>query len=175
MLRQSSRTYDHWSGDARCRVYFNYGVVLEQLGNREKALTQYVNAVEQQPEHVGAIINAGRQLEELGREEEALNWYTEHIRKNKTFADVRYNRGTLLLRQNRPVEALDDLKREALNPDELRIVAPGSALNNRAEALIRLGRFTDAMEPVLDGLRRMPDDPDLKAKLERLSASGFGA
>ena len=100
------------------RVFSNYGVILQGLGNLQDAELSYRKAIELKPDYADARLNLGNILKDLGNLQDAEFSYRKAIELNPDFAMAFANLGTILSDQGNLQEAeLSTRKAIELKPD----------------------------------------------------------
>jgi Flp pilus assembly protein TadD len=127
----------------------------------------YRRALELEPGFVPAYLNLADLLRATGREPDAETVLVEGRARAPSSAMVAYALGLSHVRQNRLVEALEELETATrLDPSDPR---PLVAL---VLALDRVGRSAEAVERAQELVRRHPDDPAYRSLLEDLRTRG---
>lgn len=82
-IQQALDTYKSWlatSGDPhRYMAWYNYGSLLQSVGQSDEAVNAYQQCLAQQPRFPQALINLGLTLEKLGKREEALQQWASLV------------------------------------------------------------------------------------------------
>jgi tetratricopeptide (TPR) repeat protein len=97
------------------------GFALHQLGRRQEAVRQYVEALTLDPDTPGAYTNLGLCLAELGRLSEAIEMYRQAIRLEPLLPEARLNLGKALAAAGQCSDAI----RAGQRAVELRSADPG--------------------------------------------------
>jgi len=87
-------------------VFYNQGIVLNELQLFDESLLSYEKAIDLKPDHAEAYCNRGNVLLELNRLNEALKSYEKAIEINKDFAQAYSNKGSVLQKLNLLQDAL---------------------------------------------------------------------
>jgi tetratricopeptide (TPR) repeat protein len=138
----------------------NLGMVLDQQGRLEEAVTEFREALRINPDYAKCHFNLGNALYQQGHAEEAMGEYRAASRINPAVADPHGNLGLVLSRQGRAEEAIAEF-REALrlNP------ADGRVHFNLGMALLREGQMEAAMAEMEKALELLPGDPSIENQL----------
>lgn len=122
-------------------TYFAHANLLERRNNLEQAATEYVKALEIQPDFIAARTRLGITLNKLGRHEEASEQFTKAIAMQPGQAHLHNNLGFSLFLEGKYPQAEAELKKAIeLQPNFAR------ARVNCAVVLGKLGRFDAALE-----------------------------
>src|SRR5579863_5847578 len=138
------------SAATRDPVLMRAALALHQnrLGDAEPLLRQHLKA---SPCDVAAIRMLAELAARIGRMQDAETLLRRALELAPDFSAARVNFATVLYRTNRPIEALAELDRLDIRPDE------GDANPNlRAAVLNRLGEFEAALALYEDTLARQP-------------------
>ena len=101
-----------------CRVFSNYGLILQNRGNLKEAELSYRKAIQLNPNFSNAYLNLGNILKKTGKLQEAEFSYRKAIEINPNFVDAHFNLGNILIDLGKLQEAeLSLLKAIELNPD----------------------------------------------------------
>ena len=99
--------------------YLNLGIVYNDLGRREEAITVYTKAIELNPKYAGAYNNLGNVYDDLGKKEEAVGAYKKVIELNPKDASAYSNLGNLYDDLGKKEEAVGAYKKAIeLNPKD---------------------------------------------------------
>ena len=74
----------------------NLGIVLNELGEHQKAMSCYEKAIQINPNYAGAHNNLGNTLDELGEYQKAMSCYEKAIQIQPNYLDAHYNIGNTL-------------------------------------------------------------------------------
>jgi protein O-mannosyl-transferase len=126
--------------DPNCaRCHREWGAVLGNRGELERAIVHFRRAVELRPDRVSSHGNVGLALLKAGRPAEAVVHFARVLQDNPGDVDVRSRLGAALIQQGRLDEARVELERAVRdNPRH------PDALTNLGLALLYLGRPTEA-------------------------------
>jgi tetratricopeptide (TPR) repeat protein len=119
----------------------NLGVILEDDGKIDEAMSHYRKAVQLNPNFFEALNNIGGVLAAHGRLDEAIGNYRKAIQINPGCFDALNNLGRVLAAQGRLDEAIENYRRAIqINPNSF------IAHDNLGQALSARGRFDEAIE-----------------------------
>ena len=125
----------------RAEFYYNLGVAYYALGQRERAIESYSEAVRLNPEYSTAYNNRGKAYHDLGQHERAVEDYAAAVRLNPEYPAAYNNRGIAYYDQGRHEHAIEDYTAAvSLNPEY------AAAYNNRGNAYHALGQQERAIE-----------------------------
>ena len=125
---------------AALQAKFNQGIALHRQGNLADAERRYLEVLQQQPNHFGALHLLGVIARQTRRTERAVELIKRAIGLNPKVAEAHYNLGNALMDLKGPEEALASYdKAIALKPDY------AAAHYNRGNALRDLKRPTEAL------------------------------
>ncbi len=131
---------------------FEQALALHRAGQLEQAITQYRQAAERDPSHLGALVNQGIALKQAGRINEAIAAYNQALEVAPDFADGYFNLAILLSAVGRRGAAESAYRRAiALKPD----LAPAHA--NLGNTLREAGRPEAAIESYRQAIALKPD------------------
>ncbi len=122
-----------------CRVFSNYGLILQNIGKLQEAEKSYRKAIEINPDFANAYSNLGNVLKDLGQLQDAELFIRKAIEINPNFANAYSNLGIVL----RNIGQLQDAElfiRKAIeiNSDF------ADAYSNLGNVLIDLGKLQEA-------------------------------
>jgi tetratricopeptide (TPR) repeat protein len=153
---------------ASIESWYYKGMALQKLGQHEKAVSCFGEALRLHPVFFEGLHDRGLSLTQLGRFNEALASSDEALAINALSWEAHFNRGIVLgalKRYEEEIESYD--KALSLNPGDSRIMA------NRGVALAELGRSQEAVEWLDKSLTVNP--ANVEALASRGSAlSGLG-
>ena len=89
------------------KYYLSLGICNINQGNFNDAISDFSEAIKQNPNYDLAFFYKGVAEHNLGKNDDALESYTKSIELNKKLIDAYYNRGQLLF-NDEPKKALDD-------------------------------------------------------------------
>lgn len=120
---------------------YSNGITELNLGNTKKALALFNQVLQEDPNHVGALIKRGNILGKLGRYSEAISSYDSALRMEPENALAQVNKGLAL----HYLERYDDA---ILCYDIILKSRPSNsiALYNKASSLIKQNRVADGLE-----------------------------
>ena len=76
-------------------VYINLGILHNQLGEHQKAMSCYEKTIQIQPNNSAAFNNLGSTHKELGEYQKAMSCYEKAIQIDPNYADAYYNLGII--------------------------------------------------------------------------------
>jgi len=133
-------------------AYYNWALVLDELGRHEEAIEKCKQAIELKPDFEEAYNNWGAVLEKLGRREEAIEKYKKAIELKPDYAMAYYNWGVTLGKLGRYEEAIEKYKKAIeFKPDF------AEAYVNWGVTLGKLGRQEEAIEKYKKAIELKPD------------------
>lgn len=132
--------------------HFNLGNAYAESQNPEAAMESYMDALELEPSHIGALNNLADLYEMAGDENKAheLFHYIMHINPDDPVSH--YNLGNFFLRQNQHIEAAKCFE-EAINRDGTFT----EAYYNIAWILLKAKAYSEAMDYARKGLKVNPE------------------
>ena len=120
----------------------NIGIILSKLERYEEAIEFFDKILEMNPNDLRALYEKSLALDELGKYNEAMKYYEKILDIDPTNKKTWVNKGSTLYNHfNQYKEALECFE-QALELDPKFIIA----LNNKANALVKLERYDDALE-----------------------------
>ena len=140
----------------------NLGTALIRVGDARAAAAALDAAVAIDPRLAAAHFLLGTLLERAGRDAEAIEHFGSAVAHDATLAAARLRLADALRRNDRVEESLDHY-RQAGEGDQARF--------GEAMALVRLGRYPEAMARLTEALARYPEQPGFAHALARLLAS----
>ena len=134
------------------RVFFNYGIILKNLGKFQKAELLYRKAIEINPKYANAHANLGEILKDLGKFQEAEFYTRKAIELNPKFTIAYYNLGNLL-------KAVGNLKEAELSHLKAIKLKPSFAMAhaNLGNILKALGKLQEAEKSTREAIRLNPN------------------
>lgn len=140
---------------------YDLGLALARLGKAEEATVQFERLLEIDHQFPGARVALASALFALGRKQEAIERLEQEVAINRQSVSARLNLATMLAEQdpNRAYKLLLD----ALQIDP----GNGQALYNLGAFLLLHRRPAEAIAPLVEAVRVMPDNPRAAAELER--------
>ncbi len=139
------------------------GDIMASMKNFDGALVEYKKAVDIAPHQAGTHYKLGDAYWQLDDWNDATQEFQAELVNDPTNCDAQWKLGNILLEQHvRPDEALVDINK-ALN------VCPSlaAAKDDRATALIRLGRYADALPDLQAAIKANPEEPRLHFMLSQ--------
>ncbi|HNX82324.1 MAG TPA: tetratricopeptide repeat protein [Candidatus Omnitrophota bacterium] len=104
-------------GDAAARIHYNLALVLEQYGDRERAMRHYQEAITIMPSYIDAYNNLAMLLVDLGYVQDAYEYLINVIKKYPYDARLYVNLGIILESLGREEEALEQYQKALMiNP-----------------------------------------------------------
>lgn len=137
----------------KARGYINLGSALEDMGESEKAMLNYEQALRLNPNQPMAHNNVGGILNRQGKLDDAIIHFSEALKLKPNFDLAHNNLGAVLMKQGKIEEAL-------LHFSEALKVNPQSVLAhyNWGNAMYDQRRFDEAITHFSEALRINPDD-----------------
>ncbi len=130
----------------------NLGNTYKDMGNFEKAIEYYTNAIKYEPDYAMAFYNRGTVYNDIGEIDKALDDLTNAIKFDPKLSQAYNNRGFNYMIKNDFDKAIEDfnasLKARAENAE---------ALNNRATAYLRKGEIDRALKDYSDAIKINPE------------------
>ena len=115
-----------FTGNGLAAIYFNRGVTWREMGDHDRAIQDYTEAIKLNPNFEQAFFNRGNAYEEKGQLERAIQDYNRAIELKPDYAKAFNNRGYVYDEKGEFGHAIQDYDRAvALKPDYAK------ALNNR--------------------------------------------
>ena len=133
------KAVDELDGSEKAMAYSIAGAASQNLGDVYKAETNYLKAIEADPNHAMAHNNYALLLAELNRTDEAEEHYLKAIGSDPNYAAAHYNYASLLVELNRKGDA-EFYYLKAIKADPNYAVA----YNNYAILLVELNRTDEA-------------------------------
>jgi tetratricopeptide (TPR) repeat protein len=133
------------------------GDIMASMKNFDGALVEYKEAVDAAPRQPGTHYKLGDAYWQLNDWSDATRQFQAELANDPTNCEAQWKLGNILLEQHlHPDEALADVN-QALN------ICPSleAARDDRATALIRLGRYADALPDLQAGIKANPKEPRL--------------
>jgi tetratricopeptide (TPR) repeat protein len=142
------------------------GTALFYLKDRRGALEQFQEAVRLSPDFAGAHYALGVMHEEAGQHQQAIESYAAAVRSDAAHVDARLGLANELRRSGQPAASLPEYER-ILESDPGRI----KARFGHAAALIRLNRYREARERLIEAMDLYPNEPAFARAAARLFAA----
>jgi tetratricopeptide (TPR) repeat protein len=133
-------------------AYVNRGIAYRRIGDYERALSDYGQAIHLNPTAADAFNNRGNAYRDLRDFDKAVRDYDEAIRLNPEYAHAYNNRGVVYLECGDPVRAAADFD-EAIERD----FEYANAYRNRGLARTDQGLFDLAIGDFDEAFRLDPD------------------
>ncbi|MBE0570634.1 MAG: tetratricopeptide repeat protein [Ignavibacteriaceae bacterium] len=89
-------------------IHIFKGVSYDEEGKYEQAISEYIKAIEINPDYADAYNNRGVSYYNLGKNENAISDYTRAINLNPKYADAYNNRGIVYYDQGQHNQAIKD-------------------------------------------------------------------
>jgi tetratricopeptide (TPR) repeat protein len=144
--------------------HFQLGIAYDDRGDHLRAIEEYQKALQVNPRYILAHYNLAHLYKKLGRIDEAIGEFQQAIEKSPNFGDAYNSLAWLYAQVGIHLDEGVELANRALELD------PGSAAywDTLAELYIRLGRFDKAREIFQQRMRREPQEPFWKQRLEEI-------
>jgi Flp pilus assembly protein TadD len=139
---------------ASLKAHNNLGVLFDELGKHETAVQHFEEALRVDPENVEVLTNHAGALTALGRFDEAAAMLRRALRLAPDDIQARLGTGVLSFRRGLYEQAETELG-WVCDQD----ARSGPAFYYRGEALNRIGRFDEAVEPLERASELLPADP----------------
>jgi tetratricopeptide (TPR) repeat protein len=130
--------------------YFNLGVIYEERGDIDRAVSLYERAIELEPKFFKAQFNLGRLYGGLGRIERQQELWEASIESNPKFVQGLYHLALLLLETNGDLGRAEELARKGIELDPEHEEGP-LGYYVLADLLNRQRRFAEAREAAAKG------------------------
>jgi len=121
-------------------AFVNRGIAYRRIGDYERALSDYDQAIRLNPAAADAFNNRGNAYRELHEFDKAIGDYDEAIRLNPKYAHAYNNRGVIYLEMGDPVRAAADFDEAIARDPEY-----ANAYRNRGLARTDQGLFDSAI------------------------------
>jgi tetratricopeptide (TPR) repeat protein len=136
------------------KLFLNRGKCLVMLNRPQEAIPDLNRSLELEPKSHEAYFFRALALEKTGSPDKALPDYSSALQLNPRYAEAMYSRGTLHYNAGRFNEAIADYS-AALSIASAQMQP--TILNNRANALIQLGKLDDALNDANQALSLNPN------------------
>lgn len=145
---------------------FNLANVYSSLGKLQKSIDTYLQVLDKDPAHIGALTNLADDYERKGDMDRAHELFRYLTQLQPDEALSYFNLGNFLLRQNQHIEAAKCYEK-AIKKD------PGfaDAYHNIAWILYRAGAFQKCKEYIEQGLKADSEHQDLRSLKNKLKNS----
>jgi tetratricopeptide (TPR) repeat protein len=142
-----------YAGRSEAHLYL--GMLASARGDSSGAISEYMDALKNDPNNSGIYDNLGLAVEKASRLDEAAGYFQKAVQLNPMNATARYNLGRLLLQRGNDAQAMKEL-REALQlkPDH------AGAHFCMGFAFMNLRKFDEAIPRFREGLRYSPADAE---------------
>lgn len=133
--------------EAKPEILFNLANTYSELNQPNMAISTFLEVLEGEPNHIGALNNLADEYERNGDVEKAheLFHYNTHIQPDKALPY--FNLGNFFLRQNQHIEAAKCYE-EAIKKDETFV----DAYHNIAWILFKAKAYTESLKYIRSGL-----------------------
>ncbi|MBH8576525.1 tetratricopeptide repeat protein [Nostocaceae cyanobacterium CENA369] len=136
----------------RASAYYNRGKANSDVGNKQKAIDDYTEAIKINPSYTDAYYKRGIIRSELGNKQDAIKDYTEVIRLNSNYTDAYFKRGFIRYELGNPSGAIEDYTEVIrINPNN------DAAYYNRGVARQDQGNKQDAIEDYTKAIQINPN------------------
>jgi len=133
----------------------NLGLMLDQTGRTQAAITEYEQALQIQPAYAETHNNLGNALSRTGRLREAIGHYKKALDLVPDLPQVHNNLGAALAENGQLLEAMAHFRKALdINPQF------AGAHNNFGFALLKTGQIDQALPHLLKALELKPDSVD---------------
>jgi predicted O-linked N-acetylglucosamine transferase (SPINDLY family) len=135
LYNETLKTNPNYAG-----AHNNLGIVLNELGEYQKAISCYEKAIQIQPNYAAAHYNLGNTLNELGEHQKAMSSYEKAIQINSNHVDAHNNLGLAFYALGEYQKAISSYEKAIqINPNY------AGAHNNLGLAFYALGEYQKAM------------------------------
>jgi tetratricopeptide (TPR) repeat protein len=135
-----------------CMAHLNLGVICEQKGKIDEAMSQYQQALQINPDSVEARLDLGVDFLQQGKLDEAVSQFQNVLKISPDNAQADNSLGDALLQKGKPDEAIAHF-RHALQLDP----RYAKAHNNLGDALLRKGQINEAIAQFQEAVEFNPD------------------
>ena len=143
-----------------------FGTALYQMGDKQGAAQQFEQVLRTTPDYARAHFSLGVLLNEAGQYADASDHFRAALKSDPKYVEARVQLAGTLARTGHPGEAVVQYT-EALDASPTN----SDAAFGRAMAFIRLRRYADARDVLVDGERSHPAQPMFAHALARLLAA----
>lgn len=163
---------DPESGALRLKL----GAALEGVGDAPGALEQYEEALRLDSRLARAHYGMAALLERVGRDDEAIERYTAALAVDSAFGAAHLKLADALRRTDRLERALSHYRRAIeLEPSTRRRTLTGPEVEDawfgEAMTFVRLGRYAEARDSLINAMRIHPNQPAFRHALARVFAA----
>ena len=145
------------------RGHINYGIELRNAHRPQDAATQYLWALDLEPQNTRALSNLATAYHDLGQPEQELKVLRRTLDLDPSDAVAWRNYGYLLAEQGRREEALEAVR------EAVRLAPRRPDLHYDLGVMcLSLGRMEEGQRELEQSLRLNPDQPQVKAALEMI-------
>jgi tetratricopeptide (TPR) repeat protein len=139
----------------KVRSHNNRGIAYGELGQYQRAIEDYTEAIRLKPDDAEAYYNRGNAYANLGQQPRAIEDYTEAIRLKPAYADAYSNRGNAYAELGQYQRAIEDYtKAIRLRPND------AEAYNVKGKVYTKLGQYQRAIEDYNKAIRIKQDYAD---------------
>jgi tetratricopeptide (TPR) repeat protein len=142
------------------------GTALYQLGDVRGAIEQFEQVIRTSPEYAKAHFSLGVLMEASGRYQEAMDRFSTALKYDSRYVQARVQLAGVLGRSGHPQEALREYQQALEMDPTLSEAAFGYAMT-----LVRLHRYQEARDRLLDGMKAHAGDSIFSLALARLLAA----
>jgi pentatricopeptide repeat protein len=158
-----------WEESARlqpdfAQPHFQLGIAYEDKGDDQRAIEEYQKSIEINSNYVLAHYNLAHLYKKLDRTAEAIGEFKLAIEKNPSFADAYNSLAWLYSQEQINLDEGIELIDRALELD----AESGAYWDTLAELYIKQGRLEKAREIFQQMMRRQPDEPFWKERLQEV-------
>ncbi len=147
LYKETLKTNPNYAG-----AHNNLGIVLNELGEYQKAISSYVKAIQIQPNYAAAHYNLGNTLKKLGEYQKAMSSYERAIQIQPNYVDAHYNLGNTLKELGEHQKAMSSYERAIqINSNHV------DAHNNLGLAFYALGEHQKAMSSYEKAIQIQPN------------------
>lgn len=148
--------------DGAIDLLWSRGFVALELRRAEQAIEDFTEVLLMCPDDACAYNNRGLAYMQMGMIEEALRDFNTAIKMNSDHPDHHNSRARLYMKTGETALAMVDSEAALDACDRVFDPSLGDHVvwNDRAEALVRLGRFEEAIETSQSVLKIKPKDPE---------------
>ena len=147
LYKETLKTNPNYAG-----AHNNLGIVLNELGEYQKAMSSYEKAIQIQPNYAAAHYNLGNTLKKLGEYQKAMSSYERAIQIQPNYVDAHYNLGNTLKELGEYQKAMSSYEKAIqINPNHV------DAHNNLGFAFYALGEHQKAMSSYEKAIQIQPN------------------
>ncbi len=147
LYKETLKTNPNYAG-----AHNNLGIVLNELGEYQKAMSSYEKAIQIQPNYAAAHYNLGLAFYALGKHQKAMSSYERAIQIQPNYVDAHYNLGNTLKELGEHQKAMSSYEKAIqINPNHV------DAHNNLGLAFYALGEHQKAMSSYEKAIQIQPN------------------